>query len=155
MSAINNNPFIFSHSVNIPAVAAVRVWDAWKDLAGWQRWDVSLKGTKATENGLFLGKRFMVIPKAGPGAIAVSVTALIEGVHFTTTANSPMGLLSFGHTLTLSDDRQNVSLQHSICALPASDGTVFPPPLLEKLQADVISSVDELSRFVLHGERGA
>ncbi|MBT0720291.1 SRPBCC family protein [Rosenbergiella collisarenosi] len=155
MSKINNNPFVFSHSVNIPAEVAARVWDAWNNLAGWQHWDASLKGIEATENGLSLGKRFLVIPKAGPGAIAVSVTALIEGVHFTTTANSPMGLLSFGHTLTLNDDGQNVSLQHSICALPVEGGPAFPPPLLEKLQADVITSVNELSQFTLKGEEGA
>ncbi|OVZ94944.1 hypothetical protein CBW54_00585 [Yersinia kristensenii] len=153
MSAINSNPFIFSHSVNIPATAAASVWKAWNNLAGWHYWDASLKGTEALENGLSLGKRFMVIPKNGPGPITVSVTALIEGVHFTTTANSPMGLLSFGHTLTLSDDRQNISLQHSICALPVGGGTEFPSPLLEKLQADVITSVDELSQFILNGKR--
>lgn len=90
MSNINDSPFVFSHSVAIPAEVAARVWDAWNNLSGWQRWDASLKGTEATENGLSLVKRFRVIPKAGPSAIAVSVTALIEGVHFTTTANSPM-----------------------------------------------------------------
>ncbi|BET96042.1 hypothetical protein [Xenorhabdus taiwanensis] len=152
MSAIKNNPFVFSHSTNIPVTAAVKVWNTWNDLAGWQRWDASLAGTEATENGLSLGKCFMIIPKVGSGAIAVNVTALIEGVHFTTTANSPMGLLCFGHTLTRSDNGQNVILQHSICALPAADGSVFPPPLLEKLQADVVTSVDELSRQVLQGE---
>lgn len=152
MSVTNTTPFVFSHSVDIPLAVATRVWDAWSDLAGWQQWDASLRGTEATENGLSLGKRFKVIPKAGSGAIVVSVTSLIEGVHFTTTANSAMGLLSFGHTLTQSEDRQHVSLQHSICAVPVEDGPTFPPPLLEKLQADVITSVNELSQFALQGE---
>ncbi|CDG22241.1 protein of unknown function [Xenorhabdus poinarii G6] len=152
MSVINNNPLVFSHSVNIPATAAVSVWKTWSNLAGWQQWDASLAGTEAAENGLSLGKRFMIIPKAGPDAIAVNVTALIENVHFTTTASSPMGLLCFGHTLTLSDNKQHAILQHSICALPATDGSVFPPPLLEKLQSDVTTSVNVLSRLVLQGE---
>ncbi|MCC4107174.1 SRPBCC family protein [Serratia ureilytica] len=149
MTIANGNTFIFKHSVDIPATAAPYVWAAWSELTGWHRWDTSLRGTDAVANGLALGKRFAVLPNGGPGAIAVNVTALVEGTHFTTTANSPMGLLSFGHTLTQSEDRQCVQLLHSICAIPAENGAALPPPLLEKLRTDVIDSVQRLAAFAL------
>ncbi|MEE4484879.1 hypothetical protein V2T44_18245 [Serratia ficaria] len=152
MPTFNTTPFIFIYSLEIPAVAAPRVWAAWNDLAGWHHWDVSLTGTDAAENGLALGKRFAVLPNGGPGAITVSVTSLIDGVHFTTTANTPMGLLSFGHTLMLSGDRQSVQLQHSICAAPAESGAPLPPPLLEKLRSDVIAGVKQLAAFASQGD---
>lgn len=153
MTTANGNTFIFNHSVDIPAVAAPHVWAAWSELTDWHRWDASLRGTDAVDNGLALGKRFAVIPNGGPGAIVVNVTALVEGTHFTTTANSPMGLLSFGHTLTLSEDRLRVQLLHSICAIPAENGATLPPPLLEKLRADVIDSVQRLAAFAIEEER--
>ncbi|EBH0780618.1 hypothetical protein FJ875_09985 [Salmonella enterica] len=153
MTTNNSNTFIFNHSVDIPASVAPHVWAAWDELMSWQRWDVSLKGTDAVDNGLVLGKRFAVIPNGGPGAIAVNVTALVEGTHFTTTAISPMGLLSFGHTLTLSEDRQSVQLLHSICVIPTENGTAFPPPLLEKLRADVIDSVQRLATLAIKEAR--
>ncbi|ECU9164115.1 TPA: SRPBCC family protein [Salmonella enterica] len=149
MTTNNCNAFIFNHSVDIPAAVAPHVWAAWSELMNWHRWDVSLQGTDAVDNGLTLGKRFAVIPDGGPGAITVNVTALVEGTHFTTTAISPMGLISFGHTLTLSKDRQSVQLQHSICAIPTENGTTLPPPLLEKLRTDVINSVQRLATFAL------
>ncbi|BEM34569.1 hypothetical protein FUU19_17805 [Serratia sp. Lou2A] len=152
MTTANGNAFIFNHSVEIPVTAAPHVWAAWNELANWHRWDASLRGTDAAENGLVLGKRFAVLPNGGPGAIAVNVTALVEGSHFTTTANSPMGLLSFGHTLTLSEDRQSVQLLHSICAIPGENGSALPPPLLQKLRADVIDSVQRLAAFAVQEE---
>lgn len=152
MATVNSSPFIFTHTVDISTEAAARTWAIWNDLMGWSRWDASLKGTDATENGLALGKSFAVIPNGGPGVITVSVTSLIEGIHFTTTANSPMGLLSFGHTLMFSEGRQKVQLQHSICAVPADSGAVLPPPLLEKLRGDVIASVERLAAFAGHEE---
>lgn len=57
--------------------------------------------------------------------------------------------------MTLSDDGQIVSLKHPICTLPVEGGLAFPPPLLEKLQADVIISVNGLSQFTPKEEEGA
>lgn len=153
MTTDNNNTFIFNYSVDIPATTAPHVWATWNELMSWHRWDASLQGTDAADNGLALGKRFAVIPSRGPGAITVNVTALVEGTHFTTTATSPVGLLSFGHTLTLSEDRQCVQLLHSICIIPTENGDVLSPPLLEKLRADVIDSVQRLADFAIQEAR--
>lgn len=150
MSKFNKNSFVFSHTVNLPVNAAARVWEIWSDLANWQFWDVSLKGTEAIENGLYLGKRFTIIPKNGPGPFEVGITSLIEGVHFTTTSESPIGLLSFGHTLMFSEDRQKISLQHSICNLSSNVCSVFPPHLQALIQEEMIMSVNTLSNIVLN-----
>ncbi|QHM74004.1 hypothetical protein [Mixta intestinalis] len=149
MSSISDMTFVFESSVTIPALYASRIWDVWEALEDWHKWDASLKGTRAQDNGLTLGKRFEIV--TGQGPVPVCVTALIAGFHFTTTAQTSFGSLSFGHTLSPDKNEELVKLTHSILATANSPSTL-PHPLLEKLQADVVDSVEKLADFVQQKE---
>lgn len=144
MTSTSDMTFAFEFSATVPALYGSRIWDYWEALESWHLWDASLKGTQAPDDGLALGKRFEIF--TGQGPVPVCVTSLIAGVHFTTTAQTPFGLLSFGHTLSPDNEKKLVKLTHSILAAANTPGDL-PHPLLEKLKADVVASVNKLADF--------
>ena len=144
MSEHETSPFVYQYQAPISATAMTLIWQRWCRLSSWQEWDSSLSGTESVDDGLTLGKRFSVLPLHGPGAIAVSVTALIEGLHFTTTSHGPMGLLSFGHTLQPATATEPAKLIHSVCVQPA-DAELFAERFWDKFKQDVCESVSTLA----------
>lgn len=144
MSQLDQTALVFEHRVEIPAQAALAIWQAWCALSGWAQWDASLRDVEASQDGLVLGKRFCVVPKAAPAPIPVNVTAFEEGRHFTTSSVSPLGLLSFGHSLSTDPTTGKVNVTHSICAVPSQD-MPFPEQVWNRLQADVVDSVSALA----------
>ncbi|KZL23792.1 hypothetical protein [Pseudovibrio sp. WM33] len=144
MSQLDQTVMVFEHRAEVPTQAALGIWQAWCALSGWPQWDASLRGIEATENGLALGKRFCVVPKASPAPIPVNVTAFEEGRHFTTSSVSPLGLLSFGHSVATDPTTGKTNLAHSICAVPSQD-TPFPEQVWNRLKSDVVESVSALA----------
>lgn len=134
---------VFEHSVEIPAEASLQIWRAWCALSRWPDWDASLRGVIAAEDGLALGKHFAVVPKAAPAPIPVNVTAFEEGRHFTTSSISPMGMLSFGHSICETTSAQVI---HSVCAVATGDAAI-PDMIWERLRSDVVESVTALARI--------
>ena len=144
MSQLDQTALVFEHRVEIPSQAALAIWQAWCVLSGWPQWDASLRGVEAAEDGLVLGKRFCVVPKASPAPIPVNVTAFEEGRHFTTSSVSPLGLLSFGHSVATDPATGKTNVTHSICAVPSQD-IPFPEQIWDRLKADVVDSVSTLA----------
>ncbi len=138
---------IFDSRIQLPMSYASKIWQVWCELDGWQRWDISLLGTSALENGLSLGKDFLVIPKSSPNPIAVCVTSFIENIHFTTTAMTHFGLISFNHTLSPTTKQQFIELIHSVCICTFNDEKC-PPLLLNKFKRDISVSVENIACFV-------
>jgi len=147
MSQLEITPFVFSASALLMQDALPNVWARWSALSTWQDWDASLIGTEAHSDGLELGKRFRVVPKASPSPILVSVTALVEDCHFTTTATGATGIISFGHTLKPASNSAPARVIHTVCALP-SDPELFAAHMWERFQNDVRQSVGNLAHVV-------
>ncbi len=147
MSQHDQTVLVFEHHVEIPAQAALGVWKTWCALSGWSRWDASLRDVVAIENGLSLGKRFCVVPKEAPAPIPVNVTAFEEGRHFTTSSVSPLGMLSFGHSVATDPVTGTTNITHSICAVPKQDG-YFPEQVWSRLKSDIVESVSALALAV-------
>ncbi|GBQ09280.1 SRPBCC family protein [Swaminathania salitolerans] len=134
---------VFEHSIEIPAEASLQIWQAWCALSRWPDWDTSLRGVNAAEDGLALGKGFTVVPKATAAPIPVNVTAFQEGRHFTTSSISPLGLLSFGHSICKTASAQ---VTHSVCAVATGEAPI-PDTIWERLRSDVVESVTALARI--------
>lgn len=147
MSQPDMTALVFEHHVEIPAEAVLGVWQAWCNLSGWPQWDASLQDVEAAEDGLFLGKRLCVVPKAAPAPIPVSVTAFEAERHFTTSSVSPLGMLSFGHSVTTDPATGTTNLTHSICAVPMQDAAI-PEQIWGRLKSDVLESVSALALAV-------
>lgn len=137
---------VFEHSVEIPAEASLQIWQAWCALSHWPDWDASLRGVVAAEDGLALGKGFAVVPKAAPAPIPVNVTAFEEGRHFTTSSISPMGMLSFGHSIRETAGTVRAQVTHSISAVATGDAPI-PDMIWERLRSDVVESATALARI--------
>ena len=146
MSMLEPTNFVYSYSKSIPHDALSTIWKRWSELSLWHTWDSSLKGTQAQNNGLALGKRFLVTPKGAPVSIPVTITGFIEGTHFTTVSQSPVGLLAFGHSLIVTPETKLTTLIHSICAVP-TDQTFFATNMWDRLQKDVQESVSCLAKL--------
>lgn len=137
---------VFEHSVEIPAEASLQIWRAWCALSRWADWDASLCGVIAAEDGLAFGKHFAVLPKAAIAPIPVNVTAFEEGRHFTTSSVSPMGMLSFGHSICETASTAGAQVTHSVCAV-ATGNAPIPDTIWERLRSDVVESVTALVRI--------
>lgn len=151
MSQSKTNVFTHRSSQTVSVDDARTVWKRWSELSTWQDWDSSLKGTSSKQDGLELGKQFSVLPKGVDISIPVVVSAYIESKHFTTTSSGPMGMLSFGHTITPHSDGKHVDIEHTLCALPANPGE-FAIGMWARLMNDIDESVGALSQVVAEGE---
>lgn len=147
MSQNESTEFAFIYHKELPLGTAIHVWQRWSCLSSWQDWDQSLSGTQAESNSIALGQCFFVVPKMTKKPIPVTVVSAVEGLHFTTASAGPMGLMAFGHTLIVDAEAQTVTLEHSICAVPA-DADLFRTRMWDCLKADVTASVEALGYLV-------
>lgn len=150
MPLLEATAFAFAYQKSLPAVAATRVWQRWSAFSSWQDWDRSLSGTQAESETLALGQRFCVVPRVTGHPVPVTITSIVERLHFTTVSAGPMGLIAFGHTLILDAASPTATLEHSVCAVP-TDQDVFRAMHWDRLMSDVAGSVESLSDLVVMG----
>ncbi len=148
MSQHEPTEFAFTHSKMLPSFAAARIWQRWSSLSSWRDWDQSLTETQVGSETIAIGQRFCVVPQVTGHPIPVTVASAVEGLHFTTVSVGPMGLMAFGHTLSLDTAAQTVTLEHSICAVPA-DKDMFRSLHWDRLKRDVTESVEALGDLVM------